>query len=165
MSNKKKKSSTKANQAVKKKTIKPVKIIVAFAVLAVAGFLIGYILGRQAVEKEKLSKLYDYVWVPSTASNASGDEVELAEIYDTNYTSYKGSMTFEDDGKFSLWLSPGDPTDGTHSGTYKLDDDKKSVDVTFDNGTTDTFELEYNGDEISTIIVDYNSYTVCFIKQ
>ncbi len=148
----------------KKKKLNPKKIIIIIAVVAVLGLITGFLVGRQAIENKKLSALYDYVWVPSTANNASGDEVELAEIYDTNYTSYQGSLTFEKDGKFSLWLRPGDPSDGTHSGAYKLNDNK-SVDVTFDNGATTTFELKYTGDEITAIIVDYNNYKVCFVKQ
>ena len=151
MSNKKKKSNTK-------------KIIITISVFTVLGLIIGFIIGRQAVENKKLSALCDYTWVPSTANNASGDEVELAEIYDTNYTSYQGSMIFEDDGKFSLWLRPGDPSDGTHSGTYILNGNK-CIDVTFDNGATNTYELKYTDDEITAIIVDYNNYEVCFVRQ
>ena len=151
MSNKKKKSNTK-------------KIIITIAVFVVLGLIIGFIIGRQAVENKKLSALCDYTWVPSTANNASGDEVEMSEVYSTNYSSYQGSLTFKDDGTFSLWLSPGTPDDGTHSGTYKLEADNK-ISAQFDEGTLTTFDIVRENGNIKNIKVNYNTHEVYFTKQ
>lgn len=111
-----------------------------------------------------VSELYDYMWIPNIAHNASGDEVEMSEVYNTNYSSYQGSLTFKDNGTFSLWLSPGSPDDGTHSGTYKLESDDK-ISVEFDEGTQTKFEIIRDNGEIKNIIVNYNSYEVIFGKQ
>lgn len=103
-------------------------------------------------------------WAPDTAKNASGDEVELAEIYNNVYTNYKGSLNFDKDGNFELWLSPGDPGDGTHTGTYEVTEDDK-IDIVFDEGTHTQFIINRNDNGIASIKVIYGEYEVYFGKK
>lgn len=100
-------------------------------------------------------------WVSSSAVNASGDEVEMAEVYNTSYTSYQGSLSFKDDGTFSLWLTPGTSEDGTHSGKYTVNGD--TITAAFDDGeTTTSFYIHRNGDKIESISLNYEDYEVYF---
>ena len=155
-----KKKNNKVNIPKKKKSNK-LPIFITSAVV----FIIAVIIVIVSVSScSNLSELYDYTWVPYIAHNASGDEVEMSEVYNTNYSSYQGSLTFKDNGTFSLWLSPGTPDDGTHSGTYKLESDNK-ISVKFDEGTQTTFDIVRDNGEIKNIIVNYNAYEVTFSKQ
>ena len=102
------------------------------------------------------------VWVPLRAADASGDEVTLGDVYSTHYSNYQGTLSFEENKTFELWLSPGDPTDGTHTGMYEQKDGK--INVLFDNDTEDQFEIKKEGDT-TLIAVPYGEYKVYFIKQ
>ena len=102
--------------------------------------------------------------MPASAHNASGDEVEVGEIYNTNYTTYQGSLSFEDDGTFEFWLSPGAPDDGTHGGKYTIKDNSV-IDVTFDNGESQNFKIEDKNGHIASITAEYEGYKVQFVKQ
>lgn len=163
MSNKKKKSAN-SNKIPKKKPVKKLPIIIGSVIAVAIIAVIAVAAVWNVSEKTRLSELYDYTWIPTSAQNASGDEVEIAEVYNTNYTSYQGSLAFSDDGTFSIWLSPGTPDDGTHSGAYRLTDEN-TIDVVFDEGTFTSFEIKRNGDDIENIVVNYNDYEVYFSKQ
>lgn len=155
-----KKKNTKVIIPKKKKSKKlPILIASAVALIVVAIIII-----LSVSSCSNLSQLYDYTWIPYTAHNASGDEVEMSEVYNTNYSSYQGSLTFRDDRTFSLWLSPGTPDDGTHSGIYKLEADDK-ISVQFDEGTQTEFDIVRENGEIKNIIVNYDAYEVTFSKQ
>lgn len=103
-------------------------------------------------------------WEPNNAKNASGDEVELAQVYNAVYSNYHGSLTFDKDGTFELWLSPGDPGDGTHTGTYEVTEDDK-INALFDEGTQTQFIINRHNDSIESITVYYDEYEVYFEKQ
>ena len=107
-------------------------------------------------------ELGESTWIPMSAQNASGDEVLLNEVYNNNYTNYQGSLIFHSDGTFNFWMSPGDPSDGTHSGTYKLKGDK--INVLFDDDTQSQFDVKKSGDS-EFIVVTYNGYDVTFERQ
>lgn len=163
MSNKKKKSHV--SKSKNKKKIKKLPIIIwSFLIIAILSVIIVCLINscsKNAVNSE----LYDYTWIPVTANDASGDEVEMSEIYNTNYTSYQGSLTFRDDNSFSIWFSPGTPDDGTHTGKYSVID-KETISVTFDDGTETGFNIIRNdNDSINYIVVYYNDYEVYFTKQ
>lgn len=143
----------------KRKKVVCYSVAAVIILIAVTLFTIWFCL-----KNSKISQLCNYSWVCSSAENASGDEVELSEIYRTNSTSYQGSLTFNDDGTFSLWLTPGSPDDGTHSGKYKFSSDSE-LDITFDEGTHTSFKLIYNNNIISNIIVKYQDYDITFKKQ
>ena len=106
------------------------------------------------------NQLYDARWVPVSAKNASEDEVELAEVYNVKYTNYQGYLTFDKEGTFQLWMSPGSPEDGTHTGTFELDGD--TIKATFDEGTKTEFYIQREDGLIKTIKLGYDEYTVYF---
>ena len=107
-------------------------------------------------------EIKDTVWVPSSADNASGDEVDIREVYNSYYSNYQGTLSFESNGTFELWLSPGNPTDGTHTGTYELAGDK--INVLFDDDTQSQFDIVTKGEK-QCIVVTYDGYKVYFTKQ
>ena len=107
-------------------------------------------------------ELGESTWIPMSAKNASGDEVQLKEVYNTRYDNYQGTLTFHSDGTFSFWMSPGNEMDGTHSGTYKPEGDK--INVLFDDDTQSQFEVKKSGDS-EFIIVTYNDYDITFSRQ
>lgn len=109
------------------------------------------------------SKIKNTSWKPAIAKNASGDEVELAEVYNVNYSSYTGSLEFKED-TFELWLSPGSPDDGTHSGSYVCVEDDR-INVLYDQGTATEFKVKYNGDKVAYIVVNYSDYQVAFTQN
>lgn len=160
---KKKKKTVNTNKAPKKKPVKKLPVIVVSIIATAIIAVIVITAVSSCSDKTHLSELYNYTWIPSSAHNSSGDEVELTDVYNTDHTSYQGSLTFNDDGTFSLWLSPGTPDDGTHSGTYSLTDDK--VVASFDEGTVTSFDIKRKGTEIENIIVYYDEYEVYFSKQ
>lgn len=105
-----------ANRAVKKKNKKKKTTAIISSVIAACIFIIAAIVAVNVLSPSVTAELTSSAWVPEGAKNASGDEVEMSEVYNTNYSAYQGSMSFSDDGTFTLWLSPGSPDDGTHSG-------------------------------------------------
>lgn len=160
----KKKNNTKQKAAIKpqKKSKKPLFVALsAIAVLVIAAVIAVCIF----INSSAKDKLADTSWIPSSAKSASGDEVEMIDVYETNYTAYQGSLSFNDDGTFNFWLTPGDPNDGTHSGKYTLSDDKSKINAEFDNGVTTEFSIIRDNGDISYISVDYNGYKVQFVKN
>ena len=79
------------------------------------------------------------------------------------YTTYKGTLSFDDGNKFELWLSQGDPSDGTHSGTYELKEDK--ISVKFDDGTENDFNIHRKDGKIAQIDVFYGEYTIRLLQS
>lgn len=160
MAKSKKKSNKKT--AVKKKKIltkKAALLIIAFVVILVATVLFFVFFQSKSV------KLTDKTWYSQKAETASGDEANLSDIYSNYYSSYQGTLTFVDDTNFELWLTPGNPDDGTHKGTYKFIDNK--ITAEFSQGDTLEFTVEYAKDgSIEYIIVPYTdengSYQVYF---
>ena len=73
-------------------------------------------------------------------------------------------MSFSDDGTFTLWLSPGSPDDGTHSGKYTVSASDK-VNLSFDNGTNTTAALKQRNGIITAVVLKYNDYEITFVKQ
>lgn len=159
---KKKKSAAKKHEPKKKSHKKTVITLIAVAlVIALGACAIAFAVNRY--NTSVAAQLTDTQWIPSGAKNASGDEVEMAEVYNSKYTSYQGSLAFTDDGKFSLWLSPGQADDGTHSGTYTIADDD-TINALFDEGTQTEFTINRNGNEVDSISLNYDGYEVTFQK-
>ena len=153
-----------ANKAVKKKNKKKKTTAIVSSVIAACIFAVIAIVAVNVLSQAKTAELTSSSWAPQGAKNASGDEVEMSEVYDTNYSAYQGSMSFSDNGTFSLWLSPGDPEDGTHSGKYTLSDSDK-INLTFDDGTVTSAEIKQKNGKISSIVLGYNDYKITFVKQ
>jgi hypothetical protein len=144
----------------KKSPVKPV-IIACIALLAVAGIVITIV----AINVNKGGSAVDLkysMWISASAKNASGDEVDINEVYNTKYDNYQGRLSFNDKDGFELWLSPGSPDDGTHKGTYTIEGNK--IKAVFDSGEKQDFTLIGQGNDISSIELNYNGYSVTFTK-
>ena len=115
-----------ANRAVKKKNKKKKTTAIISSVIAACVFIIAAIVADNVLSPSVTAELTSSAWGPEGAKNASGDEVEMSEVYNTNYSAYQGSMSFSDDGTFTIWLSPGSPDDGTHCGKYTVSDSDKN---------------------------------------
>lgn len=163
--NKSKKKFIKTQQKPKKKAINRKTAVTATVVVVLVAAAVVLLLFRSVSQSANLSQFTDVSWVCTSAHNASGDEVELSEVYNTNYSSYQGSLNFSDDGTFSLWLSPGSPDDGTHVGNYKIESDSE-IKVTFSGGYECSFDVNRKKGEIISIVVPYGDYyEVYFTKQ
>ena len=146
-----------ANRAVKKKNKKKKTTAIVTSVIAACIFIIAAIVAVNVLSPSVTAELTSSAWVPEGAKNASGDEVEMSEVYNTNYSAYQGSMSFSDDGTFTLWLSPGSPDDGTHSGKYTVSASDK-VNLSFDDGTNTSAALTQKNGKISAVVLKYNDY-------
>lgn len=158
--NKNKKSSSKSKQIQKKQT-KKFYVIISCILCTILIAASAILIVSCSSQKNRQSELCAYQWIPSTAKNASGDEVEMSEIYNTNYTSYQGSLTFNEDGRFSLWLSPGTSDDGTHTGSFTVNSDDE-IEAYFDDGTNTKFRIERKNGTANGIIINYNDYDIYF---
>ena len=166
-----------ANRAVKKKNKKKKTTAIVTSVIAACVFIIVAIVAVNVLSPSVTAELTSSAWVPEGAKNASGDEVEMSEVYNTNYSAYQGSMSFSDDGTaiasvevssddgtFTLWLSPGSPDDGTHSGKYTVSASDK-VNLSFDDGTNTSAALTQKNGKVSAVVLKYNDYEITFVKQ
>lgn len=161
MAKKKKKPAPKQKKQAKNKfQLKRLIAIITAAALVVTGVVVIVITANKSGEAQALRGTR---WVSETAKNASGDEVDVREVYDVKYTNYQGRLTFEGADGFQLWLRPGDQGDGTHSGTYKLSGDR--AEVTYDDGTESEFRIIRTGGEITQIIVPFENYEVGFYRE
>lgn len=162
MANQKKTSASAKQKQTngKKKQIKKIVIGSVAAALAVAAVVLFVI---QAHRESAGHALRGTQWVSQSAKNASGDEVDIREVYNVKYTQYQGRLTFDDADHFELWLHPGDASDGTHTGTYELKEDKLTA--TFDEGSVTDFALTRSDGEIVRIDVAYDDYTVSFVRN
>lgn len=158
---KKKTNNAKQKQAAKKPF--PLKKVIIGAVMGAAVIAAVVWLVVQAHVENAKHVLRGTTWVSQSAKNASGDEVDIHEVYNVRYSQYQGRLTFDDENHFELWLHPGDASDGTHSGTYEMADDKLTV--TFDEGTVTDFTLKRSDNEISIIELKYEDYTVSFVRD
>ena len=148
MANKKKKPASKSQLDSKKKAI--VAALVVFIVI-------------RTNEDNAKHVLRNTTWVSETAKTASGDEVDIREVYNVKYSNYQGNLTFDGENGFELWLRPGDISDGTHKGTCELDGDK--LKVSFDGGADTEFILTRNDSGIVRIDVPFEDYVVSFFPQ
>ncbi len=157
--NKKKTAPAVRNNKVKKSvSLKPLIIAAVLVAVAAAAVVATVIIGSNIPEQVAGTS-----WVSASASNSADEAVELSEIYNVYYSNYKGTLDFKDDGKFELWLTPGDPADGKHSGTYTVDGDVIKAD--FEGGSPAEFKIERDGKKIKSILVNYGEYKVVFERQ
>lgn len=157
-SNKKNKTSVSVNKKNKANRKKAIISAVAFPVLVV---VIGSLIFSM---KDNSGELVNTRWISTSAVNASGDEVEMAEVYNSVYSTYQGSLSFRDDNTFSLWLTPGAVEDGTHTGKYSIEDD--TISASFDDGETNTsFYIHRKDGKIEYISLYYEDYEVYFTSE
>ena len=154
-----KKSAAGDTQNKKKRSaLKPALIIIAVALVCAAAIAAAVIIGSNVPESVAGTS-----WISVSASNSADEAVELGEIYNTYYSNYRGTLEFTDDGKFNLWLTPGEPGDGNHNGTYEVSDDV--IKVKFEGGSDSEFKIERDGRTIKSILVNYGEYKVVFERQ
>lgn len=163
MSKKKKESSAKPKVPAKKKS-KKLPIIISCVLGAVIVFSAVIVIINLSAGISRKDEICGYQWTASSAKNASGDEVEMSEIYNTNYTSYQGTLNFTEDDRFSLWLSPGAADDGTHTGKFAVREDD-IIAAYFDDGTNTTFKIQRENGKAVGIIIKYNDYDVYFFTK
>lgn len=161
MSKKKKKRKPQQIQP-KKKSIKPLIITLCVAIAVIAAIVVSYL-----VWKNTSLEAADFVgkeWVSVEARNASGDEVDIFEVYNVTYNNYNGRLGLNGDGSFTFWMSPGDEDDGTHTGKYTYDRENEKLNLSFDSGDKKTLKIKRLSDgSIERIEAPYNGYTVYFI--
>lgn len=164
MSSKSKSNKKKNNKNIStKKSFNKLKVIIPIAVVSVIAVIIVITVvvsqnSDTAIIKNELCKTK---WTPVSATDASGDEVEMAQIYNTYYSSYQGSLEYFDNGTFSFWMSPGASNDGTHSGSYEVADGE-TVNMYFDDGTNTKFSIKSEDNKIISIEVNYDEYQIIF---
>lgn len=152
---KKKKRKNNSPKPSKKKNYIP---IAAAAVLIIAAAVVLFFVFNN------FSDGADFAGRTLTASkafDASGDEAELAKVYNVRYDSYKGTMTFNEDGTFSFWMTPGSKDDGVHGGKYTYNADKKLINAAFDDGEKIKIKVIRNKDgSFKRVEVPYQGYKV-----
>lgn len=161
MSKKNTKNKTKQNAKPAKKAFSTKTLIIGIiaAVLVIGGVTAAVIIGISMPESVSNTR-----WISVSAKSVTSDEpVELGEVYNVYYSNFQGHLEFKDDNKFELWLSTGDPEDGTHTGTYEEQGD--TIKLKFDDKTEKTYKIERSGKTIKDIIVDYYDYKVTFVKE
>ena len=149
-----------AKQTKQKPRVLKIIIGTAVALLCAAAVVLLVINAHSESAKHVLRNTE---WKSVSALNASGDEVDVREVYNVRYSQYQGKLTFDGENGFELWLRPGDPSDGTHTGKYEIDGDKANV--TFDEGTQTAFALTRNEGSITRIELVYDGYTVAFVQS
>lgn len=154
-SKKKKKKRNNTNTPKKKKNYLP--IIAAVVVIAAAAAVLFFIFNSPSPGADFIGKTL----TASKAFDASGDEAELSKVYNVRYDAYKGTMTLNEDGTFTFWMTPGSQDDGVHGGKYTYDDNKKIINATFDDGEKIKIKVicDKNG-SFNRVEVPYQGYTV-----
>lgn len=79
-----------ANRAVKKKNKKKKTTAIVSSVIAACIFIIAAIVAVKLLSSSEFAELTSSAWVPEGAKNASGDEVDMSEVYSTNYSHIRG---------------------------------------------------------------------------
>lgn len=161
----KKKNKRKNTQKTKKKkNLKPLigwlSALLAIVVIVAVSYIYYYNTSLQTTD------FANTAWKSVTAYNASNKKVSIKKVYNNYYDNYQGSMELKGDGTFTFWMSVGDPSDGTHSGSYTYDRDSQILNATFGNGEEAEFKIIRNEDNtIDHIEAPYDGYTVWFYKN
>ena len=106
MSGKKKKPAKKNKQPVKKPFPRKAVYRRVIAAVLIAG-LVVFLVFRTNEDNEK-HLLRSTYWALSARKTASGDEVDIREVYNVKASTYQGNLTFDGENGFELWLRPGD---------------------------------------------------------
>ena len=146
-------SKKATNKKSKKKNTNGKKIAIILSIIAVAivAVVVSVILfGNKGYDLTGKS------WYSQRATTASADEIDLHEIYNNNYSTYQGAKTLKNGNTFELWLTAGNPDDGTHKGQYSVEENK--INLTFDSGAKETCTIHTdNKGNITEIEVPYSN--------
>lgn len=158
----KKKKSKKKHQIVKKKkspkkTIITVAVVAAVVILAIAG---GIILDRMT--NPKYLDFVGHTMQSKAAFDESGKKVDLYDIYNVRYDNYHGTLQFNEDKTFSLWMTPG-PDDGTNEGTFTYNNGENVINGKYNSGKKIEFKIVRNKDgSLKRVEAPYEKYTIYF---
>ncbi|MBQ5398757.1 MAG: hypothetical protein IIU14_04880 [Ruminococcus sp.] len=162
MSRKKTKKHNLHTKKPKKKSMKPLIAAICAAVVVIGGIVAAYLIWQNT--SLEATDFVGKEWVSVEARDASNDEVDIFEVYNVKYNNYNGRLGLNGDGSFNFWMSPGDESDGTHTGKYSYDREKQRLNMEFDSGDKMTCKIKRKADNtIERIEVPYNGYTVYFI--
>ena len=142
MAKKKTKKSPAKSKQTRKKQLKKLPIIISIIIIAIIIAAIALSTVSCTSQQNRQSELCSYQWIPS----------------------YQGSLTFNEDGRFSLWLSPGTSDDGTHTGSFNVNSDDE-IEAYFDDGTNTKFRIERKNGSANGIIINYNDYEIYFSHE
>ena len=159
-----KKKNKKRNTQKTKKNLKPLigwlSALLAIVVIVAVSYIYYYNTSLQTTD------FANTAWKSVTAYNDSNKKVSIKKVYNNYYDNYQGSMELKGDGTFTFWMNVGDPSDGTHSGSYTYDRDSQILNATFGNGEEAEFKIIRNEDNtIDHIEAPYDGYTVWFYKN
>ncbi|MDD6251985.1 MAG: hypothetical protein PUA85_05025 [Oscillospiraceae bacterium] len=87
-------------------------------------------------------------YTPSKAYDENGTEHSLTEIFGTAYTTYGGSLTFNEDMTFSLTIGI---NKGDGVGTYKILSDEE-IELSYKNGKVAIAKILETSDAVATEI-------------
>ena len=161
---KKKSKKTKKHQPVKKKKSNK-KAVIAYICVAVAAVLI--IVGAIVADRLTNLKYVDFVghsMYSTSAYDSKGKEVDLRDVYINadRYDNYRGSLVFNEDGTFGMWMGPA-PNNGTNEGTFTYNRGENTIKAEYQNGDKIEFKIvrDKNGG-IDHIEAPYEGYTIYF---
>ncbi len=141
---KKKSKKAKKLQPPKKKSGKKTVIITVCVALTAALLIVGGVL----LDRFTNIKYVDFVgksFLSKAAYDKKGKEVDLDEIYNVRYDNYHGSLNFNEDSTFSMWMTPG-PDDNSRNGTFAYNRGENIIGGEFRNGKKITFKIVRNKD-------------------
>lgn len=157
------KKKTKKMRPVQKKKKSGKK----FFIIALCAALTVVLLIAGGVVLDRLTniKYVDFVgrrFESSSGYDATGDEIDLDAVYNVRYDNYHGSLTFKEDGTFSLWMTTG-PDDGTNDGTFTYNRGDEFIYGEYNSGEKIKFKIvRGSGGMIERIEAPYKDYTIYF---
>lgn len=99
----------------------------------------------------------------SAVVTATGETADLKEIYNVYYSNYTGSLTLNEDGTFSFYMTVGEDT-GNNNGTYTVTD--HTIHGVFESGAKAEFTFVPGAHrEADAIKAPYGEYTITFHRS
>lgn len=161
MSKQKKKKKNNNHQQTQKKNKSVRSSIFAAAVVCgiIAAIVVGVIVYNN-VTNITYEEFVGKTMHSKAAYDSSGKEVDLKEVYNNRYDNYQGSLEFNEDETFSMWMTVGSEDDATGTYTYSGGDVIKGK---FKNGSEIEFKIIRDKDDNFTRIeAPYEGYTIYF---
>ncbi|MCR5653732.1 MAG: hypothetical protein K6F88_08030 [Ruminococcus sp.] len=160
MSKKKSKKTKKHLPVKKKKNSKKTVLIISCVALAAMLLTVGFIV----MDRLTNLKYVDFVgkqMQSRAAYDSKGKEVDLKEIYNVRYDNYHGSLVFNEDATFSMWMTVGPEDDAAGTFTYSRGD--SVIKGEFKNGSKIEFKvIRDKDDNFTRIEAPYQGYTIYF---
>ncbi len=158
----KKKKPKKKHQIEKKKKSNASSVILAVCVSAAFVLIIVGVIVFDRVTNIKYADFVGHTMQSKAAYDKSGKKVDLYNIYNVQYDSYHGTLQFNEDKTFSLWMTPG-PDDGTNEGTFTYNTWDNVINGKYNSGKKIDFKIVRNEDgSLNRIEAPYEEYTIYF---